>query len=158
MGIFVSTKGPQIHLKVLTFIKVKTFSFEIWLFVDDPATVEDTEATRFLLDVEALEVGKLVHQGDRVAGEDLVVGRLLLAPHHLRAVDAPERSLGHHRLLPRLYVGFRFHLEPVGAHRVVLADAGAIPKISVCTHRPDDPIAAGDPHHHPVHLRRNDET
>ena len=156
--LFVSTKNPQIHLKVLTFIKVKTFSFEIWLFVDDPATVEDTEATRFLLDVEALEVGKLVHQGDRVAGEDLVVSRLLLAPHHLTPVDAPERSLGHHRLLPRLHVGFRFHLEPVGAHRVVLADAGAIPKISVCTHRPDDPRAAGDPHHHPVHLRQNDET
>ena len=62
--LFVSTKDSQIHLKVLTFIKVKTFSFEIWLFVDDPATVEDTEATRFLLDVEGLEVGKLVHQGD----------------------------------------------------------------------------------------------
>ena len=91
--LFVSTRDPQIHLKVLTFIKVKTFSFEIWLFVDDPATVEDTEATRFLLDVEALEVGKLVHQGDRVAGEDLVMSRLLLAPHHLRPIDAMTKTI-----------------------------------------------------------------
>ena len=138
-----------------TFIIVETFPFEVWLFIDDPSAVEDTEAAGFLLDVEALEVGELVHHGDGVARKDLVLVGLLLATHHIGPVDAPEGSLVHDGLLPRFSIGSRLHLEPVAAHRVVLADASAEPEVSVAAHSPDDSLAAGDPDHHPVHLGKD---